>query len=96
MFEKFKKWWYGEDIVHKNKPTDPLIIIGLYNKKHWTSSLVHWFVSLFTNPERRPIFLAVLTFITFLIMLVSFINNTPPEQSLANKENSDKAIIAEK
>ncbi|MDN5622808.1 MAG: hypothetical protein L0G96_06725, partial [Acinetobacter sp.] len=64
--DKIKKWWRGEDIIHKNNPSDPLIFIGWNNKKHWTSSLVHWIVSLFTNAERRSTFLAVLAFITFI------------------------------
>ena len=41
MFEKIKKWWHGEDIVHENKPSDPFFVIGWYNKKHWTSRVAH-------------------------------------------------------
>ena len=80
MIEKIKKWWNGKDIFHENKPSDPVIFIGWSNKKHWTSSLLHWIVSIFTNPERRSAFLAALAFITFIFMILKYFTHTDSEQ----------------
>jgi len=90
MIDKIKKWWRGEDIIHKNNPSDPLIFIGWNNKKHWTSSLVHWIVSLFTNAERRSTFLAVLAFITFIFMILKYFTHTDPEQYSANPQSENR------
>lgn len=95
MIDKIKKWWNGEDIFHKNKPSDPVIFIGWHNKKHWTSLLVHWIISLFTNHERRSTFLAVLGFITFVFMLLKYFTNTDANQNTTNPERSNREPIAE-
>lgn len=76
MIERVKKWWHGEDIVRENDPNSPIMFIGWSNKKHWSSKIAHWLISLFTNPERRSIFLAILGFITFVLMLVKYFTNT--------------------
>lgn len=94
MIKKIKKWWDGEDIVHENKPGDSVFFIGWNNKKHWTSSLVHWVVSLFTNPERRSTFLAVLAFITFIFMILKYFSNTDSEQYSANPKSENREASA--
>ena len=94
MIEKIKKWWNGEDIVYQNKPSDPIVLIGWKNKKHWTSSLVHWVVSLFTNSERRSVFLAVLAFMTFIFMILKFFTHTDPEQYSTNPKSENRAASA--
>lgn len=95
MIEKIKKWWNGEDIFHKNNPNDPVIFIGWNNKKHWTSVFAHWFVSLFTNPERRSIFLAVMVFITFIFMLLNHFSNTNTSENTGNPERKSGEQVAE-
>ncbi|MDO3663380.1 hypothetical protein [Acinetobacter higginsii] len=75
MFEWLKEWWNGKNIVHENDPNSPLVFIGWHNKKHWTSKLAHWIASLFTNTERRSIFLAVLAFITFVFMIMKYFSS---------------------
>jgi len=73
MIERIKKWWHGEDVFHENDPRSPIVFIGWQNKKHWTSKIAHWLLSLFTNPERRSIFLAILGFITFIFGVIEFV-----------------------
>lgn len=95
MLEKIKKWWNGEDIFHENKPNDPVIFIGWNNKKHWTSLLVHWIFSLFTNPERRSTFLAILGFITFFFMILKFFTNANTNEDTTNPEQKGGEPVAE-
>ena len=90
MIRKIKKWWDGENIIHENHPDDPVIFIGWNNKKHWTSKLVHWIVSLFTNTERRATFLAVLAFITFMFMLLKYFTNTDADQNTTNPQRDNR------
>lgn len=71
MFEKIKKWWNGEDETVQMQYT-----WYMKNTKHWTSRPVHWLISLFVNPEKRAIFLAVLGFITFSFMLLKYFSST--------------------
>jgi len=75
VIKKIKKWWNGDYNLHQSPD---FFTIG--NEKHWTSSLLHWVVSLFTNPERRSIFLAVLGFITFIFMILKYFTHTDSEQ----------------
>ena len=95
IIEKIKSWWSGEDIFHENKPSDPVIFIGWNNSKHWTSSLAHWIVSLFTNPERRATFLAVLGFITFAFMLLKYFSDTNSNKNTTNPERKSGEPVAE-
>ncbi len=60
-------------------------MMGSY-EKHWTSKFVHWFISLFTYPERRAIFLAVIGFITFIFMIFKYFNHEISNQRPINSD----------
>lgn len=38
---RIKKWWYGKDIFFENDSNDSVFFYGWYNKKHWSSKLIH-------------------------------------------------------
>lgn len=75
MFKKIKRWWNGGYSSRQDNNPSGLSFINIENK-HWTSRLVHWLISLFVNPEKRAILLAVLGFITFIFMLLKYFSNT--------------------
>lgn len=90
MFKRIKRWWKGEEVFNPHH----LVFSGRSQfKKHWTSSLAHWFVSLFTSRERRPTFLAVLTFVTFVVMLLKILTNTDTDQNTTNPEGKNREYI---
>ena len=92
MINKLKKWWLGEEVFNNH----PLVFSGRGQfKKHWTSSLAHFFISLFINPERRSIFLAVMVFITFIFMLLNHFSNTNTSENTGNPERKSGEKVAE-
>ena len=92
MIEILKKWWRGEEVFNNHT----LVISGRGQfKKHWTSSLAHFFISLFINPERRSIFLAVMVFITFIFMLLNHFSNTNTSENTGNPERKSGEKVAE-
>ena len=90
IIKAIKTWWNGKDIHQEFHPDYPLFFPMPLNEKHWTSRLAHWIVSLFTNTERRSVFLAVLGFITFLIMLLKYFTNTDADQNATNPQRDNR------
>ncbi len=34
-------WWHGEYIPYENDPDSLVIVVGGYQKRHWTASALH-------------------------------------------------------
>lgn len=82
-----RKWWQGKYIEPpKARSSDDLIFMMGHYEKHWTSKFFHWFISLFTNPERRAIFLAVIGFITFIFMIFKYFDHESSNQKSINSD----------
>jgi len=90
IIEAIKNWWHGKDTFQEYNQYDHAFFPMPFNKKHWTSRLAHWIVSLFTNTERRSVFLAVLGFLTFLIMLLKYFTNTDADQNTTNPQRDNR------
>lgn len=90
IIKAIKAWWNGRDIYQEPNKGDSVFFLMPLNEKHWTSRFFHWIVSLFTNPERRSIFLAVLGFITFLIMLLKYFADTDANQDATNPQRDNR------
>lgn len=85
MIEKIKRWWNGDLITYEGEG-----YFGVSYDRHWTSRFAHWFLSLFLNPNRRAVFLAVLGFITFIFMLFKFFSDTHPQQDTTQPNSEDR------
>lgn len=90
IIKAIKTWWNGKDIYQKPGRSDSVFFLMPLNEKHWTSKFAHWIVSLFTNPERRSTFLAVLGFVTFLIMLLKYFADTDANQDTTNPQRDNR------
>ncbi len=90
IIKAIKTWWNGKDIYQKPSRSDSVFFLMPLNEKHWTSRLAHWIISLFTNTERRSVFLAVLGFVTFLIMLLKYFADTDANQDTTNPQRDNR------
>jgi len=90
IIRAIKAWWNGKDTFHRERCGYGDALPLYTHSKHWTSNLAHWIVSLFTNPERRSTFLAVLGFTTFLFMLLKYFTNTDADQNTTNPQRDNR------
>lgn len=37
MLERVRSWWKGEFVPYENDPDSPIIVIGGFTHRHWTS-----------------------------------------------------------
>ena len=90
IIKAIRTWWNGKDIYEKQGRYDAVFFASPLNRKHWTSRFAHWIVSLFTNTERRSVFLAVLGFFTFLIMILKYFADTNTNQNTTNPQRDNR------
>ncbi|MBP8005839.1 MAG: hypothetical protein KAZ18_02940 [Acinetobacter sp.] len=74
MFDQIKKWWCGVEVLADKKVGDPIRPNPPSRfRRHWTSIMARLVVSLFSDPERCRIMLAILAVIAIVISVIDLV-----------------------